>query len=66
MATRESAKSGNKVTMRLYPVLGDGAVSHVNLTLSSPGKGVDRVQVASMLSDGNDGAVDLKKVLRTG
>lgn len=58
VATRTSSKSGQPVTMTLYPVLRDGATAHVNLALSSPVDDDDRVQIASMLSDGDSDSSD--------
>jgi hypothetical protein len=57
VATRESGKGGNKIQMTLYPVLRDGTTSHVNLSLKVPA-GTERVQLAALLSDGNDDAGD--------
>ncbi|SEP82256.1 hypothetical protein [Microlunatus flavus] len=57
-ATREGGFDGQKVRVRLYPVLREGTVSHVNLVLSSPATGSDHVQVAEMLSDHNADAGD--------
>lgn len=52
-ATRTSSKDGKKLELNLYPLVRDGAVSHLNLTLSSPVEKTDRVQVGNVLSDGN-------------
>lgn len=66
VATRESADGGKKVRMTLYPVVRDGSVSHLNLTLSASGKGVDRVQVSSLLTDGNPEAGDSSSLTADG
>jgi hypothetical protein len=58
VATRTSAGGGRKVTLRLYPVLRDGATSHVNLTLSSPVERTSGVQVGELLADGDYNASD--------
>jgi hypothetical protein len=57
-ATRTAGWNGQKVTMSLYPVLREGTVSHVNLTLSSSATGADHVQIAEMLSDHNTDSAD--------
>ena len=58
VVSRTSAVDRAKVVLTLYPVVRDGLVSHVNLVLSVPDKGAERVQVSSLLSDADNTASD--------
>ena len=58
VVTRTSAADGEKVELALYPVVRDDRVSHVNMVLSVPDEDADRVQVASLLADGDYSAGD--------
>lgn len=58
VVTRKSAADGEKVELAMYPVIRDGQVSHVNMVLSVPEEDADRVQVASLLADGDYSAGD--------
>jgi hypothetical protein len=58
VASRTSAKDGDKVIAELYPVQRDGTVSHLNLTLSVPAGASKKVQVSDLLSDENYDAID--------
>ena len=58
VATRTSSDKGTEVTLTLYPVLRDGATSHVNLELRSPAPEGKSVQISGLLSDGNYSAID--------
>ena len=58
VVTRTSAADGEKVELALYPVVRDGRVSHVNMVLSVPDEDADRVQVSSLLADGDYSAGD--------
>ena len=53
VVTRRGAIDGKKVELQLYQVVRDGAVSHLNFTLTG-----DRVQIADALADGNYDAID--------
>jgi hypothetical protein len=53
VVTRSSAADGDKVKLTLYPVVRDGAVSHVNLELSATDEDAKSVQISSLLSDAN-------------
>jgi outer membrane protein OmpA-like peptidoglycan-associated protein len=58
VATRKSAESGQPLVLGLYPLVRDGAVSHLNFTLTSDAKEEDKVQIADLLSDNNSEAGD--------
>ena len=58
VATRKSSAQEDEVALTLYPLLRDGATSHLNLALSSSARKPASFQVGTMLSDHNDEASD--------
>ena len=58
VVTRTSAADGEKVQLALYPVVRDDRVSHINMVLSVLDEDADRVQVSSLLADGDYSAGD--------
>lgn len=54
VATRKSSQDGQEVVLTLYPVVRDGATSHLNFTLSSKASEQNKVQIADMLTDNDN------------
>jgi len=58
VATRSSSDQGRELTAKLYPVLRDGATSHVNLALSSSIRDPESFRIGTLLSDSNPSVSD--------